>query len=331
MNVNHLSNEELLRAAIKLQMTSDSSPELQDFKLNQLYSGIVIGDPEAEKVWAEETSPEQATLDLHLEGDNIHENSTNAKKFTDFISGLILAVKETVKDRLGRGSYVEDLLIQGALPGSVRIILRAPIPSISLEAIVDTATIASTADSDAIRSIASILKHADDEAEDSPLMAEVHGLPMQARMGLKRVAKSVSKAGWNIEGTISQRGFESGAINLSIQGAKRLEHALIANVPMRRTEIMFGLVHGTKDIEGIMWFQPENGRVFRAKMKDDNNFRKKAIELQIDHPRVRAVFEIFESIPVGDQTASKVSRVLQELELATPLGVQGSLDADATE
>lgn len=60
-----LSDDDLLRAAIRYEY--EHFPDTADFALGQLYSGTVQGDPAAERVWAEETAPEQVELDLHLE------------------------------------------------------------------------------------------------------------------------------------------------------------------------------------------------------------------------------------------------------------------------
>jgi hypothetical protein len=81
----------------------------------------------------------------------------------------------------------------------------------------------------------------------------------------------------------------------------------------------------TKDIDGVLWFTPEGGgREFRASI-DDEQLRRRAVEYQIDHPRVRAVFDVYESLPPGDDTIIRTSRTLNNFTLA-PTGEQATLD-----
>src|SRR5262245_2221174 len=124
------------------------------------------------------------------------------------------AVKETAKARVGRQRYRDNLLIEGATPGSVRVVLRVARPGIPEGQTVDAATVATTVDSDALRTVASILVHASDPDLDTPLAAEIAELPMKARTALKRVANASQQGGWGVRGSIRQR--QVGAADLEL-------------------------------------------------------------------------------------------------------------------
>lgn len=143
-------------------------------------------------------------------------------QFTRFVSGISEAVKETAKARAGRKTYRENLLIEGATPGWVRVVLRVATPMIPKGQTVDEETAASTVDSDALRTVASILALASDPDLDTPLAAEIAELPIKARTALKRVAHASQQGGWAVRGMIRQRRVGAAGLELTNDGATRL-------------------------------------------------------------------------------------------------------------
>jgi hypothetical protein len=313
--------QRLIEAFRAVLRESTGYPDADEAGRASLYASIG-GDPDLLAVWREETAPAQAALDLHLAGEGVDDHATNARQFAGFVAGVSTAVKATVKDRLGRRAHTEDLLIEALQPGSLRVVLRARDP------ITDDPTITepgSTLDSDALRGIASVLMHAGDDTDDSPLTAELGRLPAKARQGLRRAARSIAQAGWDIAGAVTQRGYGYGELALTARAARALERQLGQALPQKTHATVYGQITGTKDIEGVLWFQPEGGgREFRASI-DDEQLRRRAVEYQIDHPRVHAVFDVYESLPPGDDTIIRTSRTLTNLTLA-PTGEQGTLD-----
>lgn len=306
------------RAALR---ESTGYPDADEIGRVSLYASIGA-DPDLLAAWREETAPAQAALDLHLAGESVEDHATNARQFSDFVAGVSSAVKATVKDRLGLRSYTEDLLIDALAPGSLRVVLRARDPIATDPTITEPG---STVDSDALRGIASVLMHAGDDTPDSPLTAELGQLPAKARQGLRRAARSAARAGWDIAGAITQRGYGYADLAMTARAARTLERQLGQALPKKTEATIYGQITGTKDIEGVLWFTPEGGgREFRATIEDEQ-LRRQAVQHQIDHPRVRAVFDVYESLPPGDNTIIRTSRVLTNLQLA-PAPEQTTLD-----
>ena len=95
-----------------------------------------------------------------------------------------------------------------------------------------------------------------------------------------------------------------------------MERQLGQALPKKTHATVYGRITGTKDIEGVLWFHPEGGvREFRAAI-DDDQLRRRTVEYQIDHPRVRADFDVYQSLPPGDDTVIRTSRTLTDLALA---------------
>ena len=223
--------EGLLSAA--LQSALDDTPANAITRM-QLRTGIVGDNAQLIDVFERIAGPDQAEVDLHLEGPGVDVHATNAHYFAQFVSGVSEAVKETAKARLGKGRYSEHLLIEGVGPGSVRVVLRAPSPPADdSQPNIDPSILASTVDSDALRSIAAVLSHASSEEDDSPLIAQLHDLPPTARRGLIRAARTTSEAAWSIKGSIRQRNIGASEVLLTPQGAQRLQQSLSAAIERR--------------------------------------------------------------------------------------------------
>jgi hypothetical protein len=283
------------------------------------------GDEQLISEWHRLVGAEQAVLDLHLAGAGTVGNATRADKFAAFISNIGNTVQLTARGRTGRRAYPRKLLVEGAQPGSVRVVLRAPVPELPKHQQVADSTLASSVDSDALRLIATIIAHADDLAQDAVMAGAIQSLPDAARIPLRKAMTVVQTAGWEVRGNISQRGFGYNPLELSTQGAARLRAGLDANTETTFTEEMFGRISGSKDIEGLVWFDPEGGREFRAVI-EDAELRRTVVQLQLDHPRVFARFNVVESrAEGGEEITLRTSRTLRSVSLA-PLGQQGAFD-----
>lgn len=279
---------------------------------------ISIGDDtELVDEWHRLVGSEQAVFDLHLAGAGVEDNATRADQFAQFVSRIGATVHAKAKDTAGLQRYPHKLLIQGAEPGSVRVVLRVPVPQIPDGQQVQDATVASSVDSDALRLVASILAHGDDMSDDSVVTSEIQSLPVPARVSLRKAMEGVQKAGWEIQGSISQRGYGYTDVALTTAGAARLRHELAVTEPVIRHAELFGKINGTKDIEGVLWFEPEGGSEFRAVVGDDPQLRDKIVELQLGHPRVRAEFVIYETQSPDGNTMMR-SRKLEKVVLAPP-------------
>ncbi|BBY43237.1 hypothetical protein [Mycolicibacterium celeriflavum] len=293
-------------------------------------TGIVGDNPVLVDIFERIAGPDQAEVDLHLEGPGVENHATNAKYFAQFVSGISDAVKETAKARAGKGRYSEHLLIEGVGPGSVRVVLRAPTPTVPEgDRPIDEIS-ASSVDSDALRSIVAILTHASSDDDESPLVAELLDLPPQARRGLKRATKTTNEAGWNIRGSIRQRNVGAEDVALTPQGAFRLRQGLDAQVESRTEETMAGNIDGFRRSLSTLYFQPENSaRIIQAAVFDPEIAA--AITDLFSEPdlMVEVVFEVIESYLPGDKTHPRRSRSVQSIR-RIGVGRQLTIGADET-
>lgn len=304
--------ETLLTTA--LENALDDSPASQMTRM-QLRAGIVGDNPALLDVYERIAGPDQAEFDLHLDGPGVQGHSTNAHHFSQFVSGISEAVKETAKSIAGRKSYSENLLIEGAGPGSVRVVLRAPDPDVSRNrSETNTLASASTVDSEALRSIAAILTHASSDDDESPLIAELTRIPIGARDGLRRAARSTNEAGWDIKGIIRQRNFGASEVTLTRDGAFRLRLGLDAKVENRTDEVLGGYIDGFRRSLSTLYFQPERGgKIIQAAVTDPETTAAISELFADQDSLVEVVFEVISTYLPGDETRPHRSRSVKAI------------------
>ncbi|WP_142254613.1 hypothetical protein [Mycobacterium colombiense] len=303
--------ENLLTRA--LQNALDDSPASAFTRMN-IRNGIVRDDAALIDIFERIAGPDQAEVDLHLEGPGVEGHSTNAKYFAQFVSGISDAVKETAKSRVGKGRYSEHLLIEGVGPGSVRVVLRAPTPRVPKGELPIDEISASTVDSDALRSIVAILTHASSDEEESPLVAELLDLPPTARRGLKRATTTTNEAGWSIKGSVRQRNIGAEDVVLTPQGAFRLRQSLDAQVESRVEETMVGNIDGFRRSLSTLYFQPEgSARIIQAAVLDLEIAATITDLFAQPDLMVEVVFEVIETYLPGDKTHPRRSRSVQSI------------------
>lgn len=290
----------------------------------------IQGDPLLEKVYREETAPEQALLDLHIEGDGVHEHQTSAARFATFVKRVSEATKFTAKQIAGLESYQERLLIEGVLPGSVRVLLRAPATNGTAIDEPHPDIQADSSDSLALKVIARVFTNAsmtDDEADPAPLLGLIQSLPAPARRALRGAAGEVLKGGWEIAGAVRQRRREEEPIQVTQRGAARLRSALRFHPGEPEMEVRIGFFDGLKVSAGTVYFIPteRGGRPFGAAAPTDDLLSQVAHlvaerDRDAGHSReVRAKFVV----SVEDAEPGVPSRRSRRLESITPLGQLG--------
>lgn len=300
-----------LRAALQY---STGDPASDEMMRETIRAGVVRDDFELMNIFEQEVGPEQAEVDLHLDGPGVQGHSTNAKQFSDFISGISEAVKQTAKYRSGKERYSEDLLIEGATPGSVRVVLKVPPRAVTPGQTVDTETSASTVDSEALRSIASILTHASDPDPESPLIAEVADLPPQARTGLLRAIRTTREAGWTVSGTVKQRKVGLQQVQLSSAGATRLSIELKSSVDKVTFETATGKIDGFRRSLGSLYFIPDGRPPVIANVIDSTLASKVTALFGDPDLEVRVRFKVTESHLPGDAKQTRKTRTLEMIE-----------------
>ncbi|MGV7277005.1 hypothetical protein PJJ83_07865 [Mycobacterium kansasii] len=302
----------LLRA---LENALDDSPASVMTRM-QIRSGIVGSNPDLIDLFERIAGPDQAEVDFHLDGPGVQGNSTNAHYFSQFVSGISEAVKEAAKSLAGKGRYSENLLIEGVTPGSVRVVLRAPEPVAPhpQQHATEPLTSPSTVDSEALRSIAAILTHASSEDDESPLIAELSRLPVRARGGLRRAARSTSEAGWDIKGSLRQRNYGATEVALTHGGAFRLQQGLDAKVESRADEAVIGYIDGYRRSLSTLYFQPESGaKIIQAAVIDPETAASISELFADPDSLVEVVFDVISTYMPGDETRPQRSRSVKSI------------------
>lgn len=329
-DLSHLSDDDLLRLAIRDALAERTSTS--DFELGQIHAAFVAGNGEREMIWLGETAPGQAEFDLHLGGPNVLDHTTNARNFASFVAGISETVKETAKAKAGRKNYSENLLIEGAIPGSVRVVLRAPEPvqKYPSDNNPDIRFGASTVDSDALRQVASVFALASDLDPEAPLYSELRDMPAAARESLKRIANLTTKAGWEISGLVRQREFGADAVSFGPAAATRLKLELEAIPEETFVETVIGRLDGFRRSLGTVYVIPDNGRAVPVAVQTAALLRRVSALAADPETRVTATVEVVTStVQPGDEKRAKVSRTLLSIEKRETLGAQldiGSAD-----
>lgn len=270
--LSNYSDEELLRLAIH---EAQSDERTADLELGQIYGALVAGNTDRERIWQEETAPLQVELDLHLEGASVKDHATRVDKLALFVSGINDASKAIVREKLGLKTLHRNLLIAGLQPGSVRVTLRADEPPVhtAQNAMDNTEQFASSPDSEALRTIARLITNAS-EAEPA-IASDVEGLPAAARKALGKSVRAFRSAGWDIGGTIRQRGHGIDDIRLTQSGASVLSEALRNYSYVDTAAWVEGRIDGFRRSLGSLYFIPTaTGRPVSVVVEDSKTLGK---------------------------------------------------------
>jgi hypothetical protein len=318
-DLNHLSDlsdDDLLRAAIRYEY--EHFPDTADFAVGQMYSGTVQGDPAAERVWAEETAPEQVELDLHLDGAGVRGHATRADKLATFVAGVNDATKAIVRDRLHLSALNRNLLVHGVGPGSVRVVLRADTPldrdgkHVPLGG---TSQFAASPDSEALRIIARLFTNASSSAP--AVGSDVRDLPIKARRGLLRSTSAMKAAGWDIAGQIRQRGLGSTDVAFTQAGAAQLASELKNYDYDTETTWAIGTIDGFRRSLGSLYFTPAGTKSPLAVNVSDPDTLAAAARLAAEEEAVvRVLIETVRALSGEESTRVTTSRSLLQIERA---------------
>lgn len=322
------SDAELLRLAIR-EATSESVDA--NFELGQLYAGFVLGRADLQQTWEEETAPEEAELDLHLEGPGVAVHSTRADHLAAFVSGMNTAVKSIAKQRLGTKRHSRNLLIEGASQGSVRLVLRAepvlpPNPKTDNNTVPDTAQLASSSDSEALRSIARLFTIASATEGEPSVLAEVRELPNEARKALRRCVEASRMGDWEIDGLIRQRGLGVAPVSFTRSGASVLRRELEDDVYASSVDWAVGTVDGFRRVLGMFYFTPNTGGGPVAVGVQDSAVLTNVTKLAAEEgTQVLVQVETITASASADGNRGTTSRLLLDIKPAEPAAVQTEL------
>lgn len=269
----------LLVAALR---SESDDPELDQLARFSILASIADDDI-LNDIAVAEVGPEQAELDLHLDGQSIENHSARAEPFGLFITRTAEAVKEMSKAKLGRERYTADLLISPAMPGSLRVVLRSPDRHDKKHTELGS-TSTSNVESDSLRTLAILLSQAGEnsdlqpgiDADSSPIDATIQQLPAVARERVRAAVQQVVSAGWSVEGELRQRGIGIVKIHLANERAALLGDQLSQTESKVEKNLNFtGTIDGTRRFTGTMWFKPQKSlKPFVASVTDANLLEK---------------------------------------------------------
>jgi hypothetical protein len=255
-------NEALVDALTHVDLGSSYSAE-------RIRDEVIGDDPELLDTFELYRGPDQAELDLHLEGPGVVGHATDAKHFSKFISKITSAVAAASKVDKTHAHARAGLLIEGATPGSVRVVFKsAPafvkktaVSAAAEDLLFDVAE-TSTADSVALREIATILSTASDadNIADDELGAALGLVPPNAHSLLFEAISTAARADWNISGSVRQRGIGRKSVILTKRGASRLTTLLRPMNETTETLELRGTLDGYKPSEARMWLRPEGSQ-----------------------------------------------------------------------
>jgi hypothetical protein len=291
---------ELLRAALRTSTGDDQADELARASL---LAGVVGDDPELLRVFQEETGPTQAELDLHLPGVEGDPHATRADWFGTFVNRMGVAVKDVSKSMTDKSRMAVALRVVAPAPGSVRVVLKAPIAPEG-EAEIERVGDGQSVESKALRTVAVLMDLAErgsQEPGETPLTSAAQKLSGQARKSVRAVATSVARAGWDVEGELRQRGQAPESIRLSASGALSLIAEMDKRVETTRPEIIVGRIDGQRHSLGTMWLLPEGKRRAVEAFVADDSLLSEVAELGANPERlVRGEFLVSVTFPEGD-------------------------------
>lgn len=299
---------ELLRSAIREQLAEGGDDLLGLASIE----AMTLGNPEFERVFAEETAPEQVRLDLHLEGAGVIRNSTRADMFGRFISTLERTVDATAHHLAGRGRRLPELLVTGAMPGSVRVVVQVPDAPKPRRVGATEAMVSSTSVlSQAVRTVTGVLvaAAADDSPDSDTLIASTERMPKSAKISLASLAKTIDQADWQIRGNIAQRHQHLEEFRLDHRGARRLVSALKAEVSEPERVSVIGRLDGVRYSLATAWLTPNEGTRTVAITVPSAALLDEAAALAAAHKLVRAYLDVYRE-QASDGSTLRTSRAL---------------------
>jgi hypothetical protein len=303
---------DLLRAALQDLRDDTSANRLA----RQSILAGVADDPDLRAIAMEELAYPQAELDLHLRGQQEASHETRADWFGQFVARLSSAVNEVTKSMSKTKRHTPGLRVLAPSRGSVRVVLRAPLPHASQKDQLPADD--TTAESRALRLVADMFVMAENHdfaADESPLTAAAQSLSPIARQRVRSVARSVIDSDWEIDGTVSQRGRPLEPLHIGKASAQRLWDELKREVEQRTRETRQGKIDGQRHSLSTMWFIPDGQqRAIEVAVTDLELLEEVTRLSAIEGLTVRCEFTVFLSVPPGSADASSRSYELDSIE-----------------
>lgn len=270
-------------------------------------------DPHLSTVLFELKNKYQAELDLHINGDTVVGHEADAERYTEFVRGIVDAVKAVTKRTLGRERRIGGLLIVAPQPGSIRVLMRAAAPAEVDGAIANARS--ETVDSDSLRTVANLLARAGSSGGSQEVLTGlVSQLPPKARTGIHRTAYAAVHAHWDFTGELRRPAAQSIEINVSNVAARTLLEVLEAKEVSTEKVTMTGRVDGQRRSIAAMWFDSDSNEPVEAAVANPQMLDVVA-DLAASGDLAVAQFEVVTKVSKAGQTTTR-SYVLAEIHKA---------------
>ncbi|WP_402842783.1 hypothetical protein [Microbacterium sp. GXS0129] len=260
------------------------------------------------------TNRAQSELELHLNGETVHQHEANAESFAQLVRGIADATKEVAKHIIGHKRRASTLRILAPTPGSVRVVLKAATPQ---EAAGRTAqnTRTPSVDSTSLDTVAVLLSRAQGEGakpDDDVLSGLAANLPQKAHAGLRRAAKAIDAQDWDIDGELrSTHGFQH--VHVGPLGARALLRVLDEHQESSTSTTLSGAIDGTRRSIGALWFAPD-GQVAIEAAVPSPDLMEQAVQHDAANQRVRAEFDVLTIVGKGANPRRRQVYTLRSIE-----------------
>ncbi len=275
---------------------------------------FAFGHPELTPIVFELTNRAQSELELHLNGETVHQHEANAESFAQLVRGIADATKEVAKHIIGHKRRASTLRILAPTPGSVRVVLKAATPQ---EAAGRTAqnTRTPSVDSTSLDTVAVLLSRAQGEGakpDDDVLSGLAANLPQKAHAGLRRAAKAIDAQDWDIDGELrSTHGFQH--VHVGPLGARALLRVLDEHQESSTSTTLSGAIDGTRRSIGALWFAPD-GQVAIEAAVPSPDLMEQAVQHDAANQRVRAEFDVLTIVGKGANPRRRQVYTLRSIE-----------------
>jgi hypothetical protein len=311
-----LPMDELFRRAIR---EAQASP-FADYAVSSLIAAV--GNNEVlRRIAAEEMAPRAAELELHLNGEDVRDHSTNARSFGILLIRIAEASKQYVKDKLNIPRLAADLLVAPG-PGSVRATFLAPDPSAEAAGTFPDAHpkgpvwTHSNVQSESLHKIAVVLANANPNTPESEALdGAIQQLPATARRQLEKAVAEVVKRDWSLSGEFRQRGIGVEPVELGPEAARYLSSRLKDDQADVDQLQINGVVDGHRWSTGLMFFRPVGGlRPFHASFESTEIQEHVAALAAVPDRAVNAAFTVYVYHGPGTGDSGRRSYVLTQIE-----------------
>lgn len=240
----------------------------------------------------------QAEVDLHLEGENIHGHTASASAVGVFVKAMDRLVKEVVRSS-SKVRVPRDLLLFSPEPGSLRLKFTAAPAAVEMEYELAVGALPEeTQESQGLEQTAHLLARAGESSADMDAMIEP--LALNVRAALKQTVKVIADERWEISGNISGRNGRQ-PLRFRHESAQRMLAELERKQEKRERVVLSGEIDGQRMSTGKMWFAPDHGKPFGARVSDINQLLELR-KLAAEGNRVIATFERLDTMPIGTST-----------------------------